>query len=117
MAREEPGRSTLTLPQLAGSLPLLENVPVVVYLADFTTKATLRYITPRIEDLTGRTPEELLSDDDEWYRCNHPEDVDGVRRAEREAVEADEGFDCEYRMVHRDGRVFHVWERDVVLRA
>src|SRR4051794_10215003 len=117
MASEQPSLSSLHLPELAGSLALLENVPVVVYVSEFDEKWTLSYVTPRIEELTGRTPAELLADDEEWYRCIHPEDVPRVRRAEREAFETAADFDCEYRMVHRDGRTFHVWERDVVLRA
>jgi len=97
-------------------LALIEHVPVVVYIAEFDETADLRYVTPRIEALTGRTPDELLADQEEWYRFIHPDDVDEVRALERAAFEAGAEFDHEYRVVHRDGRVLNVWERDVVVR-
>ncbi|MCW2991551.1 MAG: hypothetical protein JWM73_2145, partial [Solirubrobacterales bacterium] len=113
----EPTSPTFALPDLPGSLPLLENVPVVVYIAEYEERSKLLYVTPRIEALTGRTPQELLADDDEWYRCIHPDDLEDVLERERKAFDARTEFDCEYRMVHRDGSIAHVWERDVVLHA
>src|SRR5687767_13239205 len=71
---------------------LVEHVPVVVYIGEFDRASTLRYVTPRIEALTGRTPEELLADDDEWYRCIHPDDLDAVREREIEAWETETEF-------------------------
>jgi diguanylate cyclase (GGDEF)-like protein/PAS domain S-box-containing protein len=117
MAAEQPSLLASTLPELAGPLSLLENVPVVVYIAEFDEHATLRYVSPRIEDLTGRAPAELLADDPEWYRCIHPEDVARYREHERVSFAQETEFDLEFRMVHRDGRVFHVWERDIVKRG
>jgi len=97
-------------------ISLIEHVPVVVYIAEFDGSATLRYVTPRIEELTGRTPDELLADPNAWYGFIHPDDVAGVHAAERAAFEAGTEFDLEYRVVHRDGRVLNVWERDLVVR-
>ena len=97
-------------------LALIEHLPVVIYVADFDEQATLRYVSPQIEELTGVTPAELLASDDSWYGSIHPEDVPRVRQAEAHAYATRTEFDCEYRMVHRDGRVFHVWERDVIVR-
>src|SRR4051812_8410195 len=95
---------------------LIAHLPVVVYVAEFDPSGTLRYVSPRITKLTGRTPEELIADQEEWYRCIHPDDVARVRKLERLAYEREEDLDCDYRFVHRDGRVFHVWERDHVVR-
>jgi diguanylate cyclase (GGDEF)-like protein/PAS domain S-box-containing protein len=115
MTSEQSTELAFPLPELAGNLSLLENVPVVVYIAEFNERSTIRYVTPRIEALTGRTPQELLDDGEEWYRCIHPDDVARVRARERECFRTESNFDCEYRVVHRDGTVSHVWERDVVL--
>ncbi|MDX6666012.1 MAG: hypothetical protein QOG68_2218 [Solirubrobacteraceae bacterium] len=95
---------------------LIEHVPVVIYVAAFDDRATLRYVSPRIEELTGRTPEELLADDEEWYRSIHPDDLERVRSSERAAFKAKGELDSEFRLVHRDGRVVFVWERDVLVR-
>jgi diguanylate cyclase (GGDEF)-like protein/PAS domain S-box-containing protein len=98
------------------AVPLLENVPVAIYVGEFDHASTLRYVSPQITALTGRTPQELLADDQEWYRCIHPEDVPRVRAREIEAFEQEREFDCEFRFLHRDGRVFHVRERDYIVR-
>jgi len=95
---------------------LIENVPVVIYVAAFDETHTLRYVSPRIQDLVGRTPAELLADDEEWYRSIHPDDVERVRAAERVSYETAREFDCEYRMIHRDGHVVFVWEHDAIVR-
>lgn len=95
---------------------LIENVPVAIYVSAFDETHTLRYISPRIAGMIGRTADELLADDEEWYRSIHPDDVERVRAAERVSYENGAEFDCEYRMVHRDGRVVFVWEHDAVVR-
>ncbi|MCW2966514.1 MAG: hypothetical protein JWM71_286 [Solirubrobacteraceae bacterium] len=95
---------------------LVEHVPVVIYVAAFDEEATLRYVSPRIEELTGLRADELVGNDDSWYSCVHHDDVDRVREAEATSFREGSEFDCGYRMVHRDGTVRHVWERDVVVR-
>src|SRR3954453_1891196 len=94
---------------------MLEHVSVVVYSAEFDERSTLRSISSHIAELTGRTPEELVADDEEWYRCIHPDDLERVRAAEASAYAEQVSFDCDFRLVHRDGRTFHVWERDVIV--
>src|SRR4051812_18721139 len=101
--------SALT-PELLSSL--VEQIPVVVYVADFDGDFALRYVSPRITALTGRTPAEMTEDPEEWYRCIHPDDVERVRDLEQRSYVQEQEFDCDFRFVHRDGRVFHVLERD-----
>src|SRR3954463_6001174 len=95
---------------------LIEHIPVVVYVAAFDPGGTLRYVSPRITKLTGRTPEELIADQEEWYRCIHPDDVARVRKLERLAYERGEAVAGASRFVHRAGSFSHVWERDHVVR-
>src|SRR2546421_5168622 len=97
---------------MMGESPMLEHVPVVVYSCAFDQRSTLLSVSQHITQLTGRTPEELLADDEEWYRCIHPDDVARVRVEEARQFASQEPFDASFRLVHRDGRVFHVWERD-----
>jgi len=94
---------------------LVERIPAVVYVCDFDAGATFRYVSPQVEDLLGYPPEELLADDDLWYRCIHPDDLPRVLEAEAAAYERRGEFDCEFRMIRRDGRVVHVWERDAIV--
>ncbi|MCW2991227.1 MAG: hypothetical protein JWM73_1821, partial [Solirubrobacterales bacterium] len=45
MPSPEPTSPTFALPDLPGSLPLLENVPVVVYIAEYEERSKLLYVT------------------------------------------------------------------------
>jgi diguanylate cyclase (GGDEF)-like protein/PAS domain S-box-containing protein len=100
---------------------LVENSPVVTYVADFDAIGTLRYVSPQIEALLGRSAEEFIADQAPgtgglWERLIHPEDRDRVIDATRGAFERDEEFEVEYRMAAADGRTVHVLERDVIIR-
>ena len=53
-----------------------------------------------------------MADDDLWYRCIHPDDLERVRAEERRSAREAYDFECEFRMVDADGRVHGVWERD-----
>jgi diguanylate cyclase (GGDEF)-like protein/PAS domain S-box-containing protein len=114
----EPDR---TSPDLADAASLwrtlVEHIPAVTYVADATPEATLRYVSPQVERLLGHPAEAFLADDDLWYRSMHPDDVDRVRAAERSSAVEERDFECEYRMVHADGRVREVWERDARIVA
>lgn len=95
---------------------LVEQIPAVTYLADFDQAATLRYVSPQIEELLGHPPEAFLADPALWYTCMHPDDVARVRAEEVRTFRAEVAFDCEFRMRHRDGRELFVWERDAIIR-
>ena len=96
---------------------LVERMPAVTYVADFDEDGTLRYVSPQIERLIGYPPEAFLEEDELWYRCVHPDDLARLRAEERRAFATKTEFECEYRMVHRDGRVRVVWERDRIVRG
>lgn len=106
---------TEPLPTPALWRELVSRLPVVVYVADFDEQGTLRWLSPQIEELLGVPAEAFLADDDLWYRCIHPGDVDRVRAEERRVHQAVEPFEAEYRMVAADGRVRTVWERDAII--
>ena len=91
---------------------MVEQLPAVLYVADFGAEATWHYVSPRIHDLLGYTAEEWMADRKLWMAHIHPDD--------RQRVLEDENFDgrrelgrrtvSEYRMRTRDGR--EVWIRD-----
>jgi diguanylate cyclase (GGDEF)-like protein/PAS domain S-box-containing protein len=95
---------------------LVEQIPAVTYVADFDAAATLRYVSPQIEALLGYPPEVFLAYSGLWYACVHADDRERVRREELRTFTEQTPFDCEYRMLHRDGREVVVWERDTIIR-
>jgi diguanylate cyclase (GGDEF)-like protein/PAS domain S-box-containing protein len=105
-------------PTMVGTLyrSLVEQIPAVTYVSDFTTAATLRYVSPQIERLLGYPPSAFLEDPGLWYRCVHPDDLEAVRAEELRTYHAQEPFDFEMRMIHREGHEILVWERDAIIR-
>jgi diguanylate cyclase (GGDEF)-like protein/PAS domain S-box-containing protein len=91
---------------------MVEQLPAVLYVADFGAEAAWHYVSPRIHDLLGYSAEEWTADPKLWMAHIHPDD--------RQRVLEDENFDgrrelggrsvSEYRMRTRDGR--EVWIRD-----
>lgn len=91
---------------------LVERIPLVTYVCDFDEIATVRWLSPQAEELTGYRPEEFYADQDLWSSLIHPDD----RAAYQAAIDrqlADGGaFDCTYRMRARDGSIRWVIDRD-----
>jgi PAS domain S-box-containing protein len=89
---------------------LVEGIPAVVYLAEFGTSGPWRYVSPRIEEVLGYSPEEWMADPDLWYQRIHPEDRQIAAVTEAHTRTTGEPLGVEYRMIAKDGRV--VWVRD-----
>ena len=96
---------------------LVEQIPAVPYSDGIDPLSTSLYISPRVKDLVGYTPEEWQSNPANWVNHLHPEDRDAVIAERERSHELAEPFAMEYRVIHRDGHV--VWVRDeaVVMRA
>ena len=107
---------------VSGTLPddrfraLVEDLPAISYLADFTGAFTLRYVSPQLESVLGFSPESWLEDDEAWVRALHPEDRDRIVAEAEACVAAEEPFDFEYRMIAADGRVLWIWEKTAIQR-
>jgi diguanylate cyclase (GGDEF)-like protein/PAS domain S-box-containing protein len=91
---------------------LVERLPAIVYVADFGSQGTWRYVSPQIEAVLGFTPAEWLADAGLWARQIHPVDRELVLAAEEQLRShgVEESAIWEYRMLARDGAV--VWIRD-----
>jgi PAS domain S-box-containing protein len=90
---------------------LLEHIPAIVYREALLGDALqVVYISPRVEDLLGISPEEWVADPAVWMRMIHPDDRMHVDAVNRSTEVTGEPFIVEYRMVARDGRI--VWFRD-----
>jgi PAS domain S-box-containing protein len=95
---------------------LIEQLPAIVYAAEFEQAGRWLYVSPQIERILGYTPEEWINDPTLFDVRLHPEDVERYRAAEAESHREGSQFGLEYRMLAKDGRV--VWFRDdaVVIR-
>ncbi|MDX6595971.1 MAG: hypothetical protein QOI72_1353, partial [Solirubrobacterales bacterium] len=89
---------------------LVEQLPAIVYIDAVDDLSTATYVSPHYERLLGFTPEERLADPGMWLRQLHPDDRDRVQAESLRSNETGEPFECEYRMITKDGRV--VWLRD-----
>src|SRR2546423_13834077 len=88
---------------------LAEQLPGVAYIESLRS-ATAMWISPRIERLTGYSPEDWVADPNFFERCLHPDDRDRVIGAFDQARERLESVVCEYRLVPADGGVG--WGKD-----
>ncbi len=92
---------------------MIEQVPAVAYTwdpADEPGSAPAAYISPQIERLLGFTADQWIVDPTLWARQVHPDDLDGVLDAWREAVARHGRFVAEYRIATATGAT--VWLRD-----
>lgn len=89
---------------------LVEQLPAIVYEANFGPTGTWHYVSRQIETILGFTPEEWIADPELWFRQVHPDDRAQALEDERASRDKGPTLSSEYRMLSRDGRV--VWFRD-----
>ncbi len=83
---------------------LVEQIPAIVYLAEFGPRGDWLYVSPQIERILGYTPEEWLAHPGPFGAFCHPEDRDRVWEEEARAQATGRPFRAEYRMRRKDGR-------------
>ncbi len=88
---------------------LVEQLPTVIYTLALTPEGT-NYISPRIQTLTGYTPDALLDKPEHWLSCIHPHDRPTVRARMEQCRQNQEPQSIEYRIMTRDEH--EVWVRD-----
>jgi diguanylate cyclase (GGDEF)-like protein/PAS domain S-box-containing protein len=97
---------------------LVEQVPAIVYVQELGEPSSTLYVSPRVEEMLGWPPGDLMGDNSRWFAMVHPEDRERVDAEIDRSLRSDGPFRAEYRFVARDGRF--VWVRDeatVVLDA
>ncbi len=90
---------------------LVEQLPGIVYRAEFGHSGRWHYASPFSEQLLGFPPGEWTRDPDLWWRQVYPEDRARVIAEERRSRDEGRPFACEYRMQTRAGET--VWVYDV----
>jgi PAS domain S-box-containing protein len=88
---------------------LVEQIPAITYIEEAGRTGRLLYISPQIETILGRSPEDWLDDRAKWLDAVHPDDLPIVTR-EGSTDESGGRVSMEYRMFAADGHT--VWFRD-----
>ncbi|MEA2555315.1 MAG: hypothetical protein QOI60_646 [Actinomycetota bacterium] len=99
---------------------LVEQLPLVTYLSDLrngSPQPVPLYVAPSIEQLTGVTPQEWLSNPASWSSLIHPDDRERVLAEAERSDRIGGPFDQEYRMVSRDQRVIWVHDRARIVQV
>lgn len=89
---------------------LIESLPGVVFLDDFQDERISCYMSPRIQEVLGYTPQEWIDGHKLWENSLHPDDRNWVLAEDRRTNKTGEPFQVEYRMKRKDGR--YVWIRE-----
>ncbi|HYG73344.1 MAG TPA: PAS domain S-box protein [Actinomycetota bacterium] len=96
---------------------LVEQGPGVVYLHDTShAPASFTYVSPQVEEYLGYPAAAWTEDPRFWIHVVHPDDREGLIRADTEAIESGVDLDIEYRMVHADGSTRWVHDHATVIR-
>jgi PAS domain S-box-containing protein len=95
---------------LGGYAELLEQLPVVVYVAELSDRARLRYVSPQVEELLGYPASDWLGDGSHFADRIHPDDRARVLKVLSQSIVSEEASAGEFRMVARDGHT--VWLAD-----
>lgn len=94
--------------QLAG---LLADMPGAAYRCAPQVPYPVHFVSEGVQELTGYPARDFVGGERKWAELMHAEDVAECARRIDAAVERQESFELEYRLLHRDGHVRHVWER------
>ncbi len=102
---------------------IVENSPTAVLVLTNERVPRVLYASPRMEEFTGFTDEELRRDSGLWFARLHEDDAKGVSARWNAAVADGGRFTADYRFLHRNGewRIFRetswpIFEADGTIR-
>jgi PAS domain S-box-containing protein len=105
-----PETGPLTGPLDSRFLKLVESIPGIVYIETDESPSPTVYVSPRMQDILGYSPEPFVRDHTFWGELVHPDDLAGAREADQRASDTHDPYAAEYRMRDVEGR-WH-WFRD-----
>ncbi len=83
---------------------MTQNIPTVLYRCLHDANRRMLFVNPAIEKLSGRAVSEFLGDSDRGLLdLTHPEDRDLVQKTLQEAMEMQQSYQLEYRIVAGSG--------------
>jgi len=83
---------------------ILEDSPAAIVLMTDEPAPRVLYATPRVHDISGFTPDELVARTDLWVSRLHPDDGATIDAEWSRALETGRRFEAEYRFMHRNGQ-------------
>lgn len=93
---------------------LVGNIPGIAYRCLPDEHWTMLYISDAVETIAGYPAKDFLTGGGRYFSdFIHPDDRERVARS---VLNASHTFEVEYRAVHRDGSVRHVWENGCLVR-
>lgn len=95
---------------------LVEQIPVVTFLAALDQETQELYVSPQIQELLGFSQKEWLEDPFLWYNQLHPDDSQRWANEFARTCATGTHFRSEYRFIARDGRVVWVHGECQVIR-
>jgi two-component system cell cycle sensor histidine kinase/response regulator CckA len=95
---------------LAQYRQLIEQVPAITYMAERGAQGRWYYVSPQIEQILGFSPEEWMSEPQNWRKQMHPDDLERALAEEQSLTKEGDRYRIEYRLRARDGH--DVWFRD-----
>ena len=95
---------------------LVEQIPAVVFLDKADESEATFYISPRIEALTGYTPDEWYTTESIWFDNIHPADRERIEKSFEKSHANGTRFFEEYRFIRRDGRTIWIKEDTNLIR-
>lgn len=97
---------------------LVEQMPAIIYMAEFSDEGEWTYVSPKIEEVLGFTPEEWLAHEAPFGTQCHPDDLEATRVASVEGkVGVDDMLVQDYRMYTKDRRLIYIHDESRVVRG
>jgi len=90
---------------------LLKNLPGMAYLCLHKKDWPMEFVSEGCHALCGYERSDIEEQRVLWGSFTHPEDLEAVEASVDEAVERNEPFEIEYRIIARSGEEKWVWER------
>jgi PAS domain S-box-containing protein len=95
---------------------MLEQIPAIIYTDSVGKFNQTLYINPRVELITGYTPEEWIADRDLWFKIIQKEDQERVWAENIRTEGTGEPYKEEYRILTRDGQIKWVHDEAWLIR-
>ncbi|MEJ2364796.1 MAG: PAS domain S-box protein, partial [Deltaproteobacteria bacterium] len=89
---------------------LVEQIPAITFISPLDNFVTPSYVSPQVEYILGFSPADFEADPNIWVKQLHPEDREWVLAEVARCQKTGDPFDCEYRILTRDGRI--IWFQD-----
>ncbi|MEW6757724.1 MAG: PAS domain S-box protein [Acidobacteriota bacterium] len=99
---------------------ILQNVSEIVYysaLEGDPPAPQVQFVSPKVREILGFSPEEILGQEGRWLGAVHPDDVGMVRRSVQALREEGRPFTIEYRFLHAVTKTYRWLEDHAVPEA